>query len=434
MVVPPILMQYLGVPVDGSACDRGKVLAGGDEQGGLVASAMVQLHSLKAAPQHNGSRGVLVAFDADSGRWAVRKARGLFAGGVNVLNVKPANLTVVHPEYMRDEGCSPSKLGEGKSPADLVAALQALGARANPSAPAKGKRTSLARHLSTFTPNGGAWLVMINTYMESVQSGDKRMWQTLQDMAESTVRQEQTRRPTGEATLAMYLCGKLLRDDHATRMLRIKKDEIKAAWYWLAAAEQGLAYAISGLGTVMREGIPDLLKPDLNVAKNLWAKAFDLCDLPEAAHNLGVCYGLGHGGPVELSKAVEWYGAAKDCDLSGVRVGDAPKGRHGDLAALRVLGPVNDDQEDFIKTAVSDYRAVRREMGVKDGRDDVAALKAKGFHDLGNLMEKARKVGEGEEAADFGHIQEMMRVVRMMESGAKPNGSWGGKEQRKGNR
>ena len=275
---------------------------------------------------------------------------------------------------------------------------------------------------------------MINTYMESVQSGDKRMWQTLRDMAESTVRQEQTRRPTGEATLAMYLCGKLLRDDHATRMLRIKKDEIKAAWYWLAAAEQGLAYAISGLGTVMREGIPDLLKPDLNVAKNLWAKAFALCDLPEAAHNLGVCYGLGHGGPVELSKAVEWYGAAKDCDLSGDRVGDAPKGRHADLAALRVLGPANDDQEDFIKTAVSDYRAVRREMGVKDGRDDVAALKAKGFHDLGNLMEKARKVEEGEEAADFGHIQEMMRVVRMMESGAKPNGSWGGKGQRKGNR
>ena len=125
----------------------------------------------------------------------------------------------------------------------------------------------------------------------------------------------------------------------------------------------------------------------------------------------------------------QWYGAAKDCDLSGVRVGDAPK---EDLAALRVLGPVNDDQEDFIKTAVSDYRAVRREMGVKDGRDDVAALKAKGFHDLGNLMEKARKVEEGEEAADFGHIQEMMRVVRMMESGAKPNGSWGGKGQRKG--
>ena len=197
-------------------------------------------------------------------------------------------------------------------------------------------------------------------------------------MAESTVREEKTRRPTGEATLAMHVRGKVVlcmrvADDHATRMLRIKKDKIKAAWYWLAAAEQGLACAISGLGTVMRAGIPDLLKPDLNVAKNLWATAFVLCDLPEVARNWGVCYGLGHGGPVELPKAVEWYGAAKDCDLRGDRVGDTPKGRHGDLAALRVLGPVNDDQEDFINTAVSDYRAVRREMGLKDGRDDVAA-------------------------------------------------------------
>ena len=61
-------MQYLGVPVGGPACDRGKVLAGGDEQGGLVASAVVQLHSLKAAPQHNGSRGVFVAFDAEGAR------------------------------------------------------------------------------------------------------------------------------------------------------------------------------------------------------------------------------------------------------------------------------------------------------------------------------------------------------------------------------
>ena len=53
-------------------------------------------------------------------------------------------------------------------------------------------------------------------------------------------------------------------------------------------------------------------------------------------------------------------------------------------------------------------------------------MKAKGLHDSGNLMGKARKVEEGEEAADFGHIQEMMRVVRMMESGAKFNASGGG--------
>ena len=49
-----------------------------------------------------------------------------------------------------------------------------------------------------------------------------------------------------------------------------------------------------------------------------------------------VCFGLGQGGPVELGKALEWYGAAADCDLSGCSRGDTPRGRHGDLAALFV--------------------------------------------------------------------------------------------------
>jgi hypothetical protein len=318
----------------------------------------------------------------------VRPTRGLFSGGVSVLNVKPANLTVVNDD-MLDEGWSPAKRGDGKSPADLVAALQALGAGAAPSAPGKGARTSLTKHLSTFTPNGKAWLIMIETYLAVVQSGDKMMWQTLQDMAASSVPHETPKRPTPEATLATYLCGKLLKDNHAMRMLRMKRDEITAAWYWVAAAEQGLAYAICGLGTVTREGIPNTLTPDLNVAKNLWATAFALCDLPEAAHNLGVCFGLGHGGPVELSKAVEWYGAAKDCDLSGEIVGDTPRGRHGDLEALLTLGPINDEQVNFVNQAVSDYRAVRREMGVIDPRDDEAAYRAKGMHDVVSWKSRA---------------------------------------------
>ena len=133
------------------------------------------------------------------------------------------------------------------------------------------------------------------------------------------------------------------------RMLRMPKDELKAAWCWVAAAQEGLAYAVCGLSQFMRDSIPNTaLKPDLHLAKKLWAAAFALCDLPEAAHNLGVCYGLGHGGPVELSKAVAWYGAAKDCDLIGASVGDTPRGRHGDLSALFAFGPANDEQFNFI--------------------------------------------------------------------------------------
>ena len=171
----------------------------------------------------------------------------------------------------------------------------------------------------------------------------------------------------------------------------------------------GLAYAICGLGTVTHEGIPKALTPDVNIAKNLWATAFALCNLPEAAHNLGVSFWLGHIRPVELPKAAEWYGAAKDCDLTGAIVGDTPNGRHGDLEALLSLGPLNDDQDNFVNQAVSDYRAVRRavrrEMGVIDPRDDIATYKAKGLHDLANVMEKSRRLSEGEEEAGIGHLQ-----------------------------
>ncbi len=343
--VPSGMPTYLGVQVPG--------LSGGDENRALAAGAVVQLHSLKATPQHNGSRGVLVTFDAGSGRWAVRPTRqqGLFVGGVRVLNVKPANLAAVHAADTLAEGwVPPAKRGDGKSPADLVAALQALSAGADPSAPGKGPRTSLAKHLSKFTPNGGAWLVMMQAYLSVVQEGDRVMWQTLQDMAASTVPPHKApTRPTPEATLATYLCGKLLKDDHAMRMLRMPKDQLKAAWCWVAAAQEGLAYAVCGLSQFMRDSIPNTaLSQDLHLAKKLWAAAFALCDLPEAAHNLGVCFGLGHGGPVELPKAVAWYGAAKDCDLIGAIVGDTPRGRHGDLTGLFVLGPANDEQVNFI--------------------------------------------------------------------------------------
>jgi len=107
-------------------------------------------------------------------------------------------------------------------------------------------------------------------------------------MAASRVPFSTPARPTPEATLATYLCDKLLQDDRAMRMLGMKKDKTKAAWYFVTAAEQSLAYALCSLGHLTRDGIPNTLTPDLHKAKKLWAKAFALCDLPEAAHEVGV--------------------------------------------------------------------------------------------------------------------------------------------------
>jgi len=302
----------------------------------LAAGLVVKIKGLLNAPQHNDSLGVLVSINAETGRWSIRPTRGRssFSGGVSVLRVKPGNLTVVSSTekdlgVITKDWVSPASRGKGKSTEDLLAALRNLGAGEDPKGPGekeKRHRTSLAKHLSKFTPNGEAWLIAVKVYMAIVEKGDKIMWDTLQSMAESTCHSPTVAtRSSPEATLAKYLCGKLLKCSEGMGALRMKTNEIKAAWYWVSAAEDGFAFAICGLAQLLRDGIPMAnLSVDLDVAKLLWAKAFSLCDLPEAAHNLGVCYGLGHGGVVDLPMAIEWYGAAKDCDLSGAYIGDTP--------------------------------------------------------------------------------------------------------------
>jgi hypothetical protein len=57
---------------------------------GLHVGCTVKLHSLVAAPQHNGAEGELGGYDKSAGRWEVN----LSTGGA-ALRVKPANLTFI---------------------------------------------------------------------------------------------------------------------------------------------------------------------------------------------------------------------------------------------------------------------------------------------------------------------------------------------------
>jgi len=97
---------------------------------------------------------------------------------------------------------------------------------------------------------------------------------------------------------------------------------------------------------------------------------------------VGACFGLGQDGPVELGKVDEWYRAAKDCDLGGHCLGDAPRGQQINLTALFTLGPKNDHQVEYINSAASDYRVVRREMGATHPRDDEGRAKAQRMLDV----------------------------------------------------
>ena len=57
--------------------------------------------------------------------------------------------------------------------------------------------------------------------------------------------------------------------------------------------------------------------PDNELACALYAKAFDLAELPEAAFNVGVLYGVvDFRGQVDRATAAKWYAAGAECDVS----------------------------------------------------------------------------------------------------------------------
>eukprot|EP00286_Rhodomonas_abbreviata_P018496 CAMPEP_0181294242 /NCGR_PEP_ID=MMETSP1101-20121128/3491_1 /TAXON_ID=46948 /ORGANISM="Rhodomonas abbreviata, Strain Caron Lab Isolate" /LENGTH=336 /DNA_ID=CAMNT_0023398877 /DNA_START=351 /DNA_END=1361 /DNA_ORIENTATION=+ len=264
------------------------------------------------------------------------------------------------------------------SKAELLAAVRLLCDGIDPpTAPdPKRRRISLAQHCSRFTPNGQQWLEIIKIYMAAVQ-GDKVKYSKLLQMTEI---------PSQEATLSKYFVGKILGCPEATASLRIRMDLIKSAWYWIAAAQEGFAFAICGLANLLREPLPGLTV-DLASAKKLWAKAYSLCDVPEAANEIGFCFGTGQGGPVDLVKAAAWYDAAKNCDIDGTRIGDKPRGGHGDLTSLFELGPSDDLQSEFVQRATRNYYRVRKDMGVNDPSAHAAALRTKGHSSIARVLE-----------------------------------------------
>ena len=56
----------------------------------FVVGAVVNIHSLQACPEHNGTQGKLEKWEEERGRWGVR----LNSNG-RLLGLKPANLQLV---------------------------------------------------------------------------------------------------------------------------------------------------------------------------------------------------------------------------------------------------------------------------------------------------------------------------------------------------
>ena len=64
---------------------------GAGTSGALAVGCEVQIHSLISATEHNGSRGHLIRFDSEKGRWDV----SIVGQKGQVLALKPANLSLL---------------------------------------------------------------------------------------------------------------------------------------------------------------------------------------------------------------------------------------------------------------------------------------------------------------------------------------------------
>ena len=152
---------------------------------------------------------------------------------------------------------------------------------------------------------------------------------------------------------AQYLWGKILAElegeilvgPHVsnTRVQRLEG----ASRYWFYAAASGHAYAMAKLGRLFNE------HGQTSDAINWWSRALAHAAIPEAAYNLGVCFGTGHNGtPRDYELAAKYYSHAAQIDLTahGVRSTD-PFGVP--FKILNLITPNNDDQAGYQHLSVA---------------------------------------------------------------------------------
>ena len=274
-----------------------------------VAGDRVTITGLKSKSEWNGKTGTIVTnLDPATGRYVVRVVTGAMA------KLKRANVIVSYPDLSTREFVPPDR------------------------------RSPLGAHLKAFCPNGNAFMAMLRTYCTVVESRSKTQWTICQQMAASH---------SPEALMAKMICGHVLEDATVCKSLRIEPSAPRACTYYREAAEGGFAFAFKALGDQVREGV--LGPSDDALACALYAKAFDIANLPEAAFNVGVFHGVvGFRGEVDRATAARWYSAGVNCDLSC----------ESKYKGLMVLGG-RDSQEDFLQFCRRNLNAVSRFPEVK---------------------------------------------------------------------
>ena len=115
-----------------------------------------------------------------------------------------------------------------------------------------------------------------------------------------------------------------------------------------------------GVGNLLRE------KKDYAAAMAQWELALSTAASPEAAYNLGVCYGLGCGVPTDLAQAACYYEHAASIELSYRASGSS------DMEVVHALtlnsGYSKETQEEYQALARKNLQVVRRDLSIAQSK------------------------------------------------------------------
>jgi len=218
-----------------------------------------------------------------------------------------------------------------------------------------GSGVTLCKHMCSFGGEKQVMGVVASMYVPGVQ-GERREQQCLQWVADAEpkyCRALQQLDATAVRPLAQYLFGKILRDPNVTVLGRRAEDVEGALRYWRESADAGCALAMVGVGNMLNtQGRPI-------EALEWWERALDTAQVPEAAYNLGVAYGLGQGVDVDLKRAEAYYKQAASMRLTTSDIGQM----------IHVVGPNNESQTLFISQARSNLAIVQRDLAEQKMKD-----------------------------------------------------------------
>eukprot|EP01052_Picozoa_sp_SAG31_P009844 SAG31_NODE_526_length_14475_cov_5.135197_14_plen_1106_part_00 len=302
----------------------------------------VEVIGLQKSPEHNGMNGIVTRWHSAKERWGVELSNG------SVLRIRPQNLRPYNPSSAPDVCVQFSE----------VSVVDSLLSMMN--APATDEIYTVLMEAYTLAVNAEARLGL-GRDGQSIRTGQLRL----------------RAGASGGLALFQYLWARICDDTELDLMCEPSLDDPHlsraeaATYYFTQAAEAGHAYAMCKLGSMASDRQDPRSSEE---AKSWWRKALATAAVPEAAYNLGMCYGLGENDTLlDLDIAYAYYSGAARIDLSAHSCASGT--RQEQVVANCLLGswdpalegtpstaPTGEPPEVYVKHARTNARAVWRDL------------------------------------------------------------------------